>query len=64
MSQYNVSLTKMGQTSPKDLVMTKRWGAPRTRAIWGGMWPLGIWKQKWNLGSQKKLFLQVYLITC
>jgi hypothetical protein len=48
LNRYNVSLTAMGRTPPKGLVMVKRWDAPRTHAIWGGMCPCAIWKQGWN----------------
>jgi len=47
-SWYNASPTIMGRTPPEGLVMAKRWFAPSTHAIWGGMWPYVIWKQSWN----------------
>ncbi len=45
---YNVSCTARGRTPPKGLVVAKKRTIPRTRAIWGGMWPYAIWKQSWN----------------
>jgi hypothetical protein len=38
MNWYNDSPIAMGWTPPKGLVMVKRQAAPRTCAIWGGMW--------------------------
>ncbi len=48
MNWYIPSPTVMGWTMFEGFVIVKRWVAPRTGAIQGGMKPLAIWEQSWN----------------
>jgi hypothetical protein len=48
MNQYNVYVITMWQIPREGFVKVKRQVAPRTCAIWCGMWPCVIWKQSWN----------------